>query len=275
MRWRLRLARNRNLVGLVTYILFIAICTQCFINIVDSFAQFRDPLMETGEYALIKDRREFKIKEPTRAAGSNGNVPPPGTQMGQKQIDSILRVLPKRGNLLVWGLGYDSPFWHKNTRGKVVFLESNLEWFNNVTNAYPYLEAYKVTYTTNIVDSFYKYLHHRELWSDLDLRSQLPEFVQHIFWHVILVDAPKGFGDGPGRYQSIYTSSLLARKGTHIFVDDFERRVEHEYSLNMLGQPVEVLERPEVEGVVVLNLQAHFIKRKSEFESQYTYSIKQ
>jgi hypothetical protein len=247
------------------YVLFIAICTQCLINIVDSFAQFRDPLIDNGEYALIRDRKEFNFNEDTNAIEINAkkadNMPAPGTQMGQKQIERILKVLPQRGNLLVWGLGYDSPFWHKSTRGKVIFIESNGDWFDNVTSANPYLEAYKVTYDTHQVDSFYKYLYHRELWPDLDLRPQLPEFISEIIWHVIIVDAPKGFGDGPGRYQSIYTSSLLARKGTHIFVDDFERRVEHEYALNMLGQPVEILERPEVEGFVVLNLQAHFIKR--------------
>ena len=50
-------------------------------------------------------------------------------------------------------------------------------------------------------------------------------------WDVIFVDAPLGCcNSGPGRYQSIYTSKLLAGRDTHIFVDDYERKVEKTFS---------------------------------------------
>jgi hypothetical protein len=72
------------------YVLFIAICTQCLINIVDSFAQFRDPLVDNGEYALIRDRKEFNFKEGTHFIEMNAkeadNMAGPGTRMEQKQI---------------------------------------------------------------------------------------------------------------------------------------------------------------------------------------------
>jgi hypothetical protein len=44
---------------------------------------------------------------------------PPGTQMGEQQVAAITKVLPQNGNLLVWGLGNDNPFWHDITQGKV------------------------------------------------------------------------------------------------------------------------------------------------------------
>ncbi|XP_053380282.1 uncharacterized protein LOC128548818 [Mercenaria mercenaria] len=105
---------------------------------------------------------------------------------------------------------------------------------------YSFLEAYRVRYTTNTVRSFGKYKNSPEIWSELDLRSQLPASVTQTHWHVIIIDAPLGCCQkGPGRYQSIYTSRVLGSKGTHVFVDDFERKVEHEFSTKVFGKPVE------------------------------------
>ena len=79
-------------------------------------------------------------------------------------------------------------------------------------------------------------------------------------WDVIIVDAPLGCCDaGPGRYQSIYTSYLLAQSGTHIFVDDYERKVERAFSNAVLGEPLKVLARPA--GASNTNEQAHFQKK--------------
>lgn len=46
-------------------------------------------------------------------------------------------------------------------------------------------------------------------------------------WDVILVDAPEGYRDHhPGRQQSIFLASRLARPGTTVFLHDAERTVE-------------------------------------------------
>ena len=193
--------------------------------------------------------------------------PPEGTQMGPEQIQEILSVLPKNGNLLVWGLGNDSPFWHDSTDGKVVFIEDDIPekkagtlWFDMITAKYPFLEAYTVHYTTDTVKSYDKYMRRTELWDiDLDIRAQLPNSVTNTRWDVILVDAPLGCCNvGPGRYQSIYTSKLLSNSDTHVFVDDYERKVEKQFSLKVFDkQPVKIVKRQKAASNA--NDQAHFV----------------
>ena len=203
--------------------------------------------------------------EPVTPKTRNSTISlPPGTQMAKEQVAAILKVLPKAGNLLVWGLGNDSPFWHEKTKGKVIFIEPKGLWYDKIKHKFPYLEAYTVKYTTDIEDSFDKYKNNSDIWSDLDLRAELPPVVNKTPWDVIIVDAPTGYKKGtPGRYQSIYTSSLIAHNGTHIFVDDFERKVERVFSLKMLGNPVEVIERKPHSNAPA-NKQAHFIHIKSK-----------
>ena len=185
--------------------------------------------------------------------------PPIGTLLSRRQIAAIKKVLPAYGNLLVWGLGNDSPFWHHSTKGRVIFIEHEGIWLKKIMSRYPFLRTYRVNYTTLLFETFDKYINHSEIWSDLDLRSQLPPFVKRTPWNVILVDAPQGYGaSNPGRYQSIYTSSLLAQSGTHVFVDDFERKVEREYSLKMLGDPVELVNREDGMNTTSGNQVAHF-----------------
>eukprot|EP00912_Choanoflagellata_sp_UC4_P001762 UC4_evm8s1127 len=105
-------------------------------------------------------------------------------------------------------------------------------WFDEMTSKYPLLQAYKVHYTTHTFRSYEKYMTRVDLWDkDLDIQNQLPDIITSTHWDVIFVDAPLGCcNSGPGRYQSIYTSKLLAGRDTHIFVDDYERKVEKTFS---------------------------------------------
>ncbi|XP_053380281.1 uncharacterized protein LOC128548817 [Mercenaria mercenaria] len=189
-----------------------------------------------------------------------------GIQMGGEQIRIITETLQEKGNLLVWGLGNDSPYWHNSTKGKVVFIEDDIPkrkagimWYDKIVKQYSFLEVYRVHYTTNTVKSFKKYINSPEIWFELDLSNQLPASVTQTHWHVIIIDAPLGCCQkGPGRYQSIYTSRVLGSKGTHVFVDDFERKVEHEFSIKVFGKPVEVIQRRSTNASRA-NEQAHFI----------------
>jgi len=200
-----------------------------------------------------------------RAASRTGD-PPAGTQMSIGQIEQILAVLPENGNLLVWGLGNDSPFWHNATAGRVVFIEDDVVqaetlWYDIITRKFPFLEAYKVHYSTHTVASFDKYIASPYLWkSNLDICSQLPSELTRVLWDVIIIDAPLGCCDsGPGRYQSIYTSKLLARKNTHIFVDDFERKVENAFAQAVFGgKPLKITKRV-VDGRYTSQEQAYFV----------------
>lgn len=166
---------------------------------------------------------------------------PHGIQMGPQQISAIQKVLMTSSNLLVWGLGNDSPYWNNCIKGRVVFLEDGISydktggsWYDAIMKKFPYLEAYKIYYTTRKSKSFDKYYDHPDLWKDLDLRQQLPVSLTTMEWHVIIIDAPIGYDDrGPGRYQSIVTSSLLAEPGSHIFVDDYDRKIERLFSIRI------------------------------------------
>jgi len=206
---------------------------------------------------------------------------PKDAQMGTKQMDNIMSILPTSGNLLVWGLGNDSPYWHNSTSGKVVFLEDDdpttkegILWYDHITSQYPYLNAYKVHYTTKNNDSnFEKYMH--DPWSSDLVINNFPKEVMEAKWDVILVDAPLGWGEGnwgtgPARYQSIYMTLQIARKQliegsvstVHVFIDDYERRVENQYTQKVFGnkKPYRIIDREE--GVSNANRQAHFIFHK-------------
>lgn len=167
---------------------------------------------------------------------------PETMQMNQKQIDQILSVLPTNGNLLVWGLGNDSPFWKQSTCGHVIFIEDNREWINKIALKYPLLDVEKVRYTTGVKKSLH-YINGTNLSS---LALNIPR-IKNIDWDVIIVDAPAGnYDEAPGRYQSIYNSKQLVRpnKITHVFVDDYDRKVERKFSLKVFGNPTKIIKRP-------------------------------
>ena len=134
--------------------------------------------------------------------------------------------------------------------------KAGVQWFDEITAKYPYLEAYKVHYSTSVKGDFKKYMamynnDHTALAADLDITSQLPADLLDVVWDTIIVDAPLGCCNmGPGRYQSLYTSKILADRqaanghSTHIFVDDYERKVEREFSQKVFGgAPLGVISR--------------------------------
>ena len=243
-----------------------------------------DPLVSTDAAKLIQRKRKNY---------------PPGAQMGHAQMDGILANLPWNGNLLVWGLGNDSPYWHNATQGTVIFLEddfvetkNNVQWFDTITHKYPFLQSYKVHYSTHNNDADYrKYM--ADPWStDLEI-PHFPQIVRDTHWDVILVDAPLGCCDmGPARFQSLYMSTQLAKQQllryqqqqqqqqsrtephVHIIVDDYERTIERDFSRRVLGslEPTRVLTRQA--GVSNANQQAHFVLHATDCVVQGTCDAK-
>lgn len=127
---------------------------------------------------------------------SRVSTPPAGTQMGHEQMAAIRDALGPNGNLLVWGLGNDSPFWNDATTGRVAFLEDDIPeakagtlWYDVITRKYPFLEAYKVHYHTDTVESFQQYIDSPDRWHELRL-NDLPDSIRGENWDVIVVDAP-------------------------------------------------------------------------------------
>jgi uncharacterized protein (TIGR01627 family) len=245
---------------------------QCGQFVVDESDFTRKPLAvfdkptATSKYASNQKRNPFRER----------SAMPRDMQMGWEQVRTVLSALPEDGNLLVWGLGNDSPFWNRTTTGKVMFLEdgswdTNLingkRWFDQITTAHPFLEAYVVDYTTkNDEANFERFMNNPDKWEkELEIKG-FPKKVMDTRWDVILVDAPMGYpGAGPARFQSLYMTLLLARKYenispiVHVFVDDYERKVEREFSQLVFERaPMEIIGRRRTSAVPA-NEQAHFV----------------
>ncbi|GMI18266.1 hypothetical protein TrLO_g2763 [Triparma laevis f. longispina] len=212
----------------------------------------------------------YDVDHAARLKNTRGVPPPIDMQMGLSQIGNILNFLPRTGNLLVFGLGNDSFYWHDVTKGTVSFIEGDFpdskwatEWFDKVMEKYPYLDCNKVDYTTKMDRDYLRIISGGErLWAmELNLAKQLPRYISTTKWDVIIVDAPRGNkgSRGPGRFQSIYTARVLAREGTTIVIDDYDREIESRFSRLVLGrEPVKVEYRPERKWVADANAQAYF-----------------
>ncbi|WZZ72017.1 hypothetical protein YC2023_083387 [Brassica napus] len=157
-------------------------------------------------------------------------------------------------NFLVFGLGLDSLMWASlNPRGKTIFLEEDLEWFQKVTKDSPFLHAHHVRYRTQLQEAdkllrSYKtepscfpakaYLRGNERCK-LALTG-LPDEFYDTEWDLIMLDAPKGyFAEAPGRMAAIYSAAVMARNRkkpgvTHVFLHDVNRRVEKTFAEEFL-----------------------------------------
>lgn len=141
------------------------------------------------------------------------------------------------GNILVFGLGNDSPYWMDiNSGGQTLFLEDSEYWIQKVKSKTSGIAVEKIEYTTK-----------RRQWRRIieqpdKLQLVLPETVLDTFWDVIFIDAPRGNkGRYPGRMQSIFSASNLNYK--HILAHDCNRRVERVYFQKFIGQPTHVVDK--------------------------------
>jgi glucuronoxylan 4-O-methyltransferase len=153
---------------------------------------------------------------------------------------AIYDVICKKApcNMLVFGLGDDSPVWAAtNTGGYTLFIEDDAEWIDRIIQRDSALNVYHHTYTST-----------RRNWEQLlssskKLLMDIPASILERDWDIILVDAPAGYKpDLPGRMQSIYTAATLATPGTDVFVHDVDRPVEDTYSREFLGAAEQVQE---------------------------------
>ena len=141
------------------------------------------------------------------------------------------------GNVLVFGVGYDSSYWIRfNQGGTTWFLEDNPEWANRIQNQIPDIQVKMVTYPTK-----------RRQWRRImnqpeRLCMNLSDIVPELYWDVIFIDAPIGSNGGtPGRMQSIYSASKL--KYRHILVHDCNRTVERKYFKKFIGEPDHIIDK--------------------------------
>ena len=123
-------------------------------------------------------------------------------------------------NFLIFGTGYDTPYWRYKNKGLNIFLEHDKNWIPKNST-----DIYQIQYSTSIANADL-YLKNPD-----DLKINLPQEVTSKNWDVIFVDAPPGNKDTSiGRMQSIYCAYTLASANTEIFVHDCDRDVEKKYT---------------------------------------------
>ncbi len=162
-------------------------------------------------------------------AGDPLSPPKVGGDVSENQIVDVYQALGATpdASLLVWGFNADAPLWASLTSGRVVFLTSRSDHVEDAKKLFPddAFEIYQVLYSTSFAD-FAKYTSSKKLWqSELSLLEQLPQSVAQAHFDVQIVDGPVAYNrpGAPGRYQSLYTASLLAAKSADVFVSECQR----------------------------------------------------
>ncbi|MEE9382653.1 MAG: hypothetical protein V3V08_04485 [Nannocystaceae bacterium] len=140
------------------------------------------------------------------------------------------------GNVLIFGVGRDSPHWiQANASGQVTFIEHEAEWIAMARENTPGIDVVPTRYTTRTWA--WRLSIHRP--RRLEMRD-LPPRIRATSWDVIFVDGPQGYNRRcPGRMQSIYTASQLARAfagPTDVLVHDVDRRIERVCGDRFLGE---------------------------------------
>ncbi|CAL9086330.1 unnamed protein product [Musa acuminata var. zebrina] len=183
---------------------------------------------------------------------ATSNITP---QQTLREISVTAKVLERKSpcNFLVFGLGHDSLMWSAlNHGGRTVFLEEDKKWIESVTQRFPTLEAYHVSYDTKVSQAD-ELLESGKSTGCMVLEdtkfsrcplalTKLPDVFYEVDWDLIMVDAPTGyFPQAPGRMGAIYTAGMAARGrrregDTDVFVHDVDRAVEDKFSKTFLCQ---------------------------------------
>ncbi len=151
------------------------------------------------------------------------------TQMSAPQIEAIAGAIKSRGphcNMLVFGLGNDSPLWAAlNANGYTLFLEDVGDWIAKILSVHPTLDVQRVSYAGTTVASA------MQNPNQTIETAKAPAFLLERDWDVIIIDGPMGYAPGlPGRALPICWSRQISRRSTHIFVDDYDRKLEQAYA---------------------------------------------
>lgn len=174
------------------------------------------------------------------------------TNLTKKEFQLLSNLITRRApcNLLVFGL---EPQYLRlssiNAGGTTIFLEDEIEKLERIKTLTNTSRIYKVEHQIPAKDA-YKLLKHarknracvpnsgelQESKCRLALKS-LPREVYELKWDVVVVDGPRGNEpEAPGRMATIYTASMIARKGnmTNVVVHDVDRMIEKWFSWEFL-----------------------------------------
>lgn len=136
--------------------------------------------------------------------------------------DIIQECLNNSKKMLVFGLGNDSDIWSNLTNNNTYFVESE-ESFIQLCKSIDQEKIIKHNFSgISVKDSFDISDKILDSFEKPDVLLKLSPF------DIILIDGPNGFSDtSPGRLLPIYWSKkYLSKKGTVIYVDDCNRKLE-------------------------------------------------
>jgi hypothetical protein len=163
-----------------------------------------------------------------------------GVQLHESVIKEIVET---PGTLLVFGAGNDTPFWAQRS---AIILETNMEWLTKIKQRCPHANIIKWD-TPGLPAS---------QWNSVSSDHILPKEIQGLKFDVILVDAPLGGYQNPvmetgplgiptptgrstmqgtGRMGAISAALELSKSTSTIYVDDFERPIEHAWAEKILA----------------------------------------
>lgn len=150
-------------------------------------------------------------------------------QMSPAQIEAVSSAILSRGpgcNLLVFGLGNDSPLWNAiNKDGYTLFIEDIPDWIAKMSAAHPELNIDRVSYQGTTVASAVG-----DPVATIQ-RAQVPDILRQRVWDVIIIDGPMGYAPNlPGRSLPICWAKQMAKPWTHVFIDDYDRDLERTYA---------------------------------------------
>lgn len=167
---------------------------------------------EIIDYSLMQKFYDFKIQTPRTIM--------------EDIVKDMYIVFKGRTNLLIFGTGYDTPFWiENNLHGKTIIIEHNMEWANLYLNKYPDNIIHYPYDNVNVADT--------KNLTDLSILDYytLPKEIQDIKWDIVIVDGPTGYDDScPGRALPLYWSvKKLIHNKSIVVVDDTDRSLEDKY----------------------------------------------
>ena len=142
-------------------------------------------------------------------------------QISQDVIVDIFSNLKKDTKMLVFGLGWDSKMWY--TRNKNTYFVENKEEFIELNEKdIPKENIIKYDYNNITIEKSFD-------MSDKEIEKfVIPKELEELGpFDIILIDGPEGYAlDKPGRLIPFYWSTKLSKKGTLIYADDINRKLE-------------------------------------------------
>ena len=142
-------------------------------------------------------------------------------QIHKHVIEDVFANINLNSKMLVFGLGYDSKMWYEGNHKNTFFVENNDKYIQLNINDIPIDNIIKYDYKITCSSSF-------TLTDDEIKNFKIPEkIVNEAPFDIIIIDGPEGFSqEKPGRLIPCYWSTMLSKKGSVIYIDDANRKLE-------------------------------------------------